>query len=644
MQVFKHASAAVDDPAPLTKIVVAIHGIGKQHRSETIRSVARRFGDRAEPAIPVLPLGYFSVVEGSKVRWSRLETDDETLADIGFAEVFWADIPDELVRADDTLEETKAWAATLVSRADAIYEKQVRRQPAGRALESEDFRQAADAIDTIIDGIGVIEGLGRVAGKVGLPSFEVGQLLRDYAGDVQTVTEFPHYRNKILYRFHAALNGIVDAFNQEFKRPPEIHLVAHSEGTVISLLALLQALSDMPIDDPAGQGVAQPGHWVQNVRGLMTLGSPIDKHIALWPGLWREFAFTTTIDQGVLVQPARPGAHAVLLKQQIKWRNYFDYGDPVGFRLDEARRTLVDDMGCAAFEFDTADHDFGFSRYWLPGKAHVDYWRDPDLFRHFIDTVVKTPADASVKPPPNRFLPHHVAKGMPYLLAYAIHCGAVVMLLRALVAPGSAPGLLATVAAVGILGTLLAALTVVARLPRLTRPAPRWALLAALCLVAALAALRWLPAPFAQAAGNAVAALWPDTTLDQAQAGRYLVGGLAAAVGAAAWLLPRRAGLRNRKPLVIVTSALVAAAALLARGSVEGIGLTQGAALAAFALLWAFGIILFDLAFVWHRYIRQAVCVRTLRAWRRHTDPEPDPYLGLGKSTLQAQIDARQQR
>ena len=42
---------------PMDKIIVAIHGIGSQLRSDTIRSVARRFGDRASPPLPVMPLG-----------------------------------------------------------------------------------------------------------------------------------------------------------------------------------------------------------------------------------------------------------------------------------------------------------------------------------------------------------------------------------------------------------------------------------------------------------------------------------------------------------------------------------------------------------------------------------------------------------
>ena len=54
-----------------------------------------------------------------------------------------------------------------------------------------------------------------------------------------------------------------------------IHIVAHSEGTVVTFLGLLNGLRQ-PEEFP----------WVKHVRGLMTIGSPLNKHIILWPELW----------------------------------------------------------------------------------------------------------------------------------------------------------------------------------------------------------------------------------------------------------------------------------------------------------------------------------------------------------------------
>lgn len=56
----------------------------------------------------------------------------------------------------------------------------------------------------------------------------------------------------------------------------------------------------------------------------MTLGSPIDKHIHLWPELFAGF-----------------GKPSFQPKEPIEWHNYYDYGDPVGFELDSARERFA---------------------------------------------------------------------------------------------------------------------------------------------------------------------------------------------------------------------------------------------------------------------------------------------------------------
>ena len=104
----------------------------------------------------------------------------------------------------------------------------------------------------------------------------------------------------------------------------------------------------------------------------MTIGSPIDKHIVLWMKMWDD---VQTPDM------SKP------LRHRIAWRNYYDYADPVGFKLDTAREWLRDHQWNGFFEFEPKD-DFGFARYFLPGKAHVDYWNDPLVFGHFIYDVL----------------------------------------------------------------------------------------------------------------------------------------------------------------------------------------------------------------------------------------------------------------
>lgn len=319
----------------MDKVVVAIHGIGSQRRGDSIRSVAQRFGAYWEPPLPVMPLGYFHVGRGTEVHVSELETDpNHPAAAIGFAEVFWADIPRGVAASEDTLEETKAWGASVVSRARATYLRNVA-QP---KLAGADFDLGAGVIEEIVETLDVMENLLVVADKAGVFKFEIGQLLRDYIGDVQVVTEFKLYRDMILYRFHAAMAKIVDRFDPIGPdKNCEIYLVAHSEGSVVSFLAMLQALSAGRILDPEGKLPPIDTGWIRHVRGFMTIGSPIDKHIVLWPKLWDGLRF------------------ARQLEQPIKWRNYYDFGDPIGFKLDAAR-DFLGEKGCKAFDFE-AKHD-----------------------------------------------------------------------------------------------------------------------------------------------------------------------------------------------------------------------------------------------------------------------------------------------
>lgn len=620
-------ASALAPPPGVSKIVVAIHGVGKQFRCDTIREVASRFGDGSKEAIPVMPLGHFSLAEGSAVRWSVLDTEDQQLSKIGFAEVYWADIPHALVQMDDTLEETKAWAGTIVSRAEKIYRRQVKDDP---KLGHADFRQGIDAIDTLVDGIAVIERLCLMADKV-LPidgKLEVATLLRDYVGDVQTVTEFPHYRNKILYRFHAVLNGIVDAFHAQHpnapQHHPEIYIVAHSEGTVISLLALLQGLWSTELADPDRLGPVQAGGWVAHVKGLMTLGSPIDKHVALWPGLWDSFRFDTLVlDDRVEVRREGNPGKSVTLRQQIKWRNYFDFGDPIGFHLDEVRRTLLLN-GCEAFEFDALDHDHGYSRYWFPGKAHIDYWKDAELFRHFIDTVVRSEPVMETPPPPSSRLRGLVAMLIPYASSWAMHYLALFALFMGLA--GMERSDLGRCALDALVPSMvLYMLTYAARVPNLVRQEGRWRMLVLACLLAVAGAALLLPGHVAAALGDRLAFFDPVGFDPAARATLALIVAVAV-VMQLAWFAKRYRSVRGHRVLV---GAGVLACVLLAFNDPGGPDLAALGGSVAFLYLWRLGMIVFDLAFVWHRYIRNGVTVRTLRDWRLKRDAQAGDWWGL---------------
>ena len=380
----------------------------------------------------------------------------------------------------------------------------------------------------------------------------------------------------------------------------------------------------------------------------MTIGSPIDKHLILWPAIW-----------DALRTPGRAPAAG-----PIRWRNYYDYGDPVGFELDTARAWLRDPghdwEGIGAFEFrdpvnGVAQDDFGFTRYFLPGAAHNDYWTDPGVFGHFIQTVIGLPPEAGVKgdfsrPPRDRLLAKITSYLLPYLLTVGILYSGVYLLFRALrgfltneiarrsvtedclliiwvrnhcgVPAGPANALVDVILNVSGITCLLAAMTLGARIPRLTRHW-RWqaitvglfAVFAALYVVLVDAPRRsWLGFHAVDADFQAADA-WVPTARTLSLA---LVASLLAVWGgrmrASALFQPLLHGMR---PLLIpgVASVVFIAVFRLAH-SEKTVSQSLWPLLlggAAFTYLWWLAALIFDLVFVWHRYVRFATLQSRLR-------------------------------
>ena len=106
-------------------------------------------------------------------------------------------------------------------------------------------------------------GASFVLKKAGVEGLDIQQLLTDFLGDVQIVADFGEYRQQILAHFGDVMNSAIAGSTDT-----ELYLVAHSEGSVITFLTLLEAL-----DDP-GQ---HP--WIRAVKGLMTIGSPRSGYI-----------------------------------------------------------------------------------------------------------------------------------------------------------------------------------------------------------------------------------------------------------------------------------------------------------------------------------------------------------------------------
>src|SRR5262249_42276772 len=309
-------------------------------------------------------------------------------------------------------EAAQKWAKTVVARVRAMDEGKAKERNTKQRFPASDYDLAAQVIDEMIQTNQVLGSLLFLSEKAGLFKFDLDDVLVNYLGDVQVVAEFSNYREQIVDLFQKVLAKVNEAHDKA-----EIYIVSHSEGTVIAFLGLLGALHQPDAARPK---------WVNQVRGLMTIGSPINKHLLLWPELWDD-----------LKAPQGPAP-----KSPIAWRNYYDFGDPVGFRLDATREWLHANGWRDFFDFNPEkhpDHDIGFTRYYFPGKAHNDYWEDEGVFGHFINTVVDPPPlkgvdlpkAKTIPAPRSRALPFVVSPTLPYVLALALVFAAVSILYAA---------------------------------------------------------------------------------------------------------------------------------------------------------------------------------------------------------------------
>jgi hypothetical protein len=242
--------------------------------------------DSKYPPVAPQPLGYFhSEVKGftSVVLVDDLKAlGSAPLSEVGFAEVFWADIPDKVLKEGSTLEETKAWASTVVARAQAIW---ARGRKTG-AIDP-DFSLAAEVLDEIIETVYVLENLLFLADKAGLFKFDLREVLDAYLGDVQIVAEFAEYRRDIVLRFHQAMQHIYDEQRDKGNEDVRLHIVAHSEGTVVSFLGLLQAMSGMRVkksDSPQVPEIelettGSIPSWLKHMQGYMTIMFSVRRYL-----------------------------------------------------------------------------------------------------------------------------------------------------------------------------------------------------------------------------------------------------------------------------------------------------------------------------------------------------------------------------
>src|SRR5258708_38484032 len=111
--------------------------------------------------------------------------------------------------------------------------------------------------------------------------------------------------------------------------PPEVYVIAHSEGTLVSYSSLVKAaLNKAP--------------WLASVKALVTMGSPIDKHFGIWPTRFLTRAGVT------------------VLEPRIRWFNLWDISDPVGYGMRALKSKDGEPPTDAELMFDLR-YDSGFA-------------------------------------------------------------------------------------------------------------------------------------------------------------------------------------------------------------------------------------------------------------------------------------------
>lgn len=586
------------------KIIVGVHGIGDQFKYETIQAIAYQFC-RHYKISAAIPLGCFHRSQNDGIFTLSLQDAEK----LHFTEAYWAEIARKPEKDGYILEETKRWARTIVER----FREQVTRHKNQNTdktftlrhdvvtLEDKNkkdydvtinYRMIKSVLYEAIDTIDVIEKLLFILGKVGIFHFNLNSILTNFLGDVQVVAEFENYRGDNIELF---IDTISRAYLNDDKA--DIYVVAHSEGTVVSFLGLLEAIQRGEDKCP----------WIKNVKGFMTIGSPIDKHLTLWPNLWKKYE--STEDKILNFRP----------NGQIQWRNYYDRGDPVGYELDSARDWL--DSNCNAFDFKEI-HDYGFSRYYLPGKAHIDYWKDNEVFDNFldevVDAVVDAPGAASKKPEDGMIAKKATGEAvpktlqdkklamlacniLPYIAITALLMCAVYFLYKPVYDSSYHNGekeMLLFIRNIAGISAILAGVTVVSRIPRLTHKTS-W-LIVSILLFVAFSTISYF--------------LLSDNGASISSSFGIPYIAVAAIIAVVTAWIGRVYSSSTSKPLVFLGGMAVLWSAVQIADSSRWPIFVGGAI---FIYGWWLAILLFDLVFIWHWYIRNSKALERLREVRQ---------------------------
>jgi len=389
--------------------VIAVHGIGEQRKNETVLPVISEFAaarHNAHEHTNLLTLGLLAS-QSTDNHWIELDEipamPDKDLEgkrwlpntaanpegnNIRFLDFIWSDVTRE--QHPQVGQSVKDWTDVLINRL------KVRKEMGTQGVD-----WIIELMDTMQEGVLLVQKI------LNLRAASVSnRIFNDFLGDVEIYGNFPHTRGRAVRLFHEMMAKLHAEHANEFgdQVKPQYTIIAHSLGTVMTLDAITyaranedsrrstEASSNPAIIHFPGYDGSQFSHehsqseqvkgpalneppsveWVKYLSSYVTLGSPIDKYLALWTENYKHLANTAWIDD-TLIQSRG---------YKIRHFNYSDEQDPVGFELNILKSTPA---WQALMEI---GEDIVFARYPLPGRAHVDYWNDYDLMQRILDVGI----------------------------------------------------------------------------------------------------------------------------------------------------------------------------------------------------------------------------------------------------------------
>ncbi|WP_395753271.1 hypothetical protein [Prosthecobacter sp.] len=638
-----------------TDLIISVHGMGDQFRNDMTHTVASLFAETyvKDPFLKQairLPQGLwegekthqpecddvisYAPLEG-EVKKQKENNQTPTLAELGklgFAEIYWADMPRVAERDAHRLEYSPQWAGSVVDRLR-------QRNDLENGFSGPELTLGATVLEEVAESMKILQNLFFLTDKAGMFTFDLGNIMAQYLGDVQQVADFRYVREEIIKRFAVRVAYLAAKCPRA-----NLHFVAHSEGTVLTFFTLLTAMNKAVLsEDPFKEPFKDCAGWISRVRSLTTFGSPIDKHLLLWPEMWGRLsdgeekarAAMNAFDEAkekctktrsgcaackdecdvcsAASEVFRQALHEQHQKwhvpagHKIRWRNYYDKADPVGFDLDTAREKLLL-WGCQAFEF-TQHDDFGFRRYILAGKAHVDYFGDSQLFEHIRDSAVFGRTSKIV---PQDTWYGKTSPVWPFAIVAALHLVAVFILHQSL-SPGTHanPGFVWPFASAGLVrwagslagvvggAAMMLAVTIFTRSARIAgipNALFGWPMVYTGLCVGVLAGTFYKQSSF-------IGMNWAGFTW-------VLLAGVLASL--LTLLLDFTLKHFGKSPVwglrvqMIFGGGTVALSVMSLLKSPEASLLKASMGAAAFLYLWWLGVLLFDLSYVWKRYINTA--------------------------------------